>query len=232
VQQDPTFCLTSSIVDPTSREWLCCRDSILYRLVLAYFTAHDHWASQHNITIMYPGHCPTLVRCIPALALSSHSCASSHFIAHLRILSHLHILAHLHIPSRIFAFHRTSSRSITHLRVPVHLRVPSCCKESSFCGHEKAIFTRAVIWAFALWSCMTLPCIARQRHTLSRAYAFSRVPALYRLSTRRTDPCPSTPLVCHTTCCTSVTRTAALLHVITYYRACSPYPFRVRWDLS
>jgi hypothetical protein len=38
-----------------------CRDSILYRLVEAYFTAHDHWASQHNITIMYPGHFPTLV---------------------------------------------------------------------------------------------------------------------------------------------------------------------------
>jgi hypothetical protein len=29
-----------------------CRDSILYRLVLAHFTAHDDWASWHNITIM------------------------------------------------------------------------------------------------------------------------------------------------------------------------------------
>jgi hypothetical protein len=29
-----------------------CRDSILYRLVLAYFMAHNNWASQHNITIM------------------------------------------------------------------------------------------------------------------------------------------------------------------------------------
>jgi hypothetical protein len=57
-----------------------CRDSILYRLVLAYFMAHDHWASQHNITIMYPGH-------FPALALSSHCCASSHSIAHLRVSS-------------------------------------------------------------------------------------------------------------------------------------------------
>jgi len=37
--------------------------------------AHDHWASQHNITIMYPGHFPALARCIPTLALSSHSCA-------------------------------------------------------------------------------------------------------------------------------------------------------------
>jgi hypothetical protein len=68
--------------------------------------------------------------------------------------------------------------------------------------------------------------------TPSRAYAFShlrlaRVPALYHLSSRRTNPCLSTPLVCHTTCCTSVTRTAVLLHVITYYRTCSPDPFRV-----
>jgi len=30
----------------------CCRDSIFYRLILAYFMAHDNWASQHNITIM------------------------------------------------------------------------------------------------------------------------------------------------------------------------------------
>jgi hypothetical protein len=42
------------------RHGACCRDSILYRLVLAYFMAHDHWASQHNITIMYPGHFPAL----------------------------------------------------------------------------------------------------------------------------------------------------------------------------
>jgi len=103
-----------------------CRDSILYRLVLAYFTAHDHWASQHNITIMYPGH-------FPALALSSHCCASSrsrtssHSIAHLhispcifafhcaslRFTTHLCVLAHLHIPSRIFTFHHASLRSRT-----------------------------------------------------------------------------------------------------------------------
>jgi hypothetical protein len=29
-----------------------CRDSILYRLVLAHFMAHDDWASWHNITII------------------------------------------------------------------------------------------------------------------------------------------------------------------------------------
>jgi len=95
-----------------------CRDSILYRLVLAYFMAHDHWASQHNITIMYPGHFPTLAQCIPVLALSSHCRASLRSIAHLRVLTHLHILAHLRISPHIFTFHRTSSRFTVHLCIP------------------------------------------------------------------------------------------------------------------
>jgi hypothetical protein len=94
-----------------------CRDSILYRLVEAYFMAHDHWASQCNITIMYPGHFPALARCIPALALSLHSCASLCFTTHLRV------------SPCIFAFHHASSRFTAHLRVPsrifVHLRVSS-----------------------------------------------------------------------------------------------------------
>jgi hypothetical protein len=89
---------------------------------------------------------------------------------------------------------------------------------------------------------LTLPCIVHQRRTLSCAYmlsraytlsrtscayTFSRIPTLYCLSSRRTNPCLSTPLVHHIPCCTSVTRTAALLHVITYYCTCSPYPFCV-----
>jgi hypothetical protein len=88
-----------------------CRDSILYRLVLAYFTAHDHWASQCNITIMYSGHFPALARCIPALALSLHSCASSRSIAHLRV------------PSRIITFYRASSHFSRIFAFLVHLRV-------------------------------------------------------------------------------------------------------------
>jgi len=43
-----------------------CRDSILYRLVLAYFTAHDNWASQHNITIMCRA-IPHIMRSFPAI---------------------------------------------------------------------------------------------------------------------------------------------------------------------
>jgi hypothetical protein len=54
------------------------------------------------------------------------------------------------------------------------------------------------------------------------------IPVHYRLSSRRADSCPNTPLVCHVPCCTSVIRTAVLLHVITYYCACSPYPFCVQ----
>jgi hypothetical protein len=46
-----------------------CRDSILYRLVLAYFTAHNDWASQHNITIM--------CRVMKAL---SDCCSCNHFL--------------------------------------------------------------------------------------------------------------------------------------------------------
>jgi hypothetical protein len=95
----------------------CCRDSILYRLVEAYFTAHDHWASQCNITIMYPGHFPTLARCIPTLTLSLLSCASSHSIAHIFAFYH----AYLHVPLRIFVFYCTSSRSIMHLRISLRI---------------------------------------------------------------------------------------------------------------
>jgi hypothetical protein len=47
------------------------------------------------------------------------------------------------------------------------------CKESYFCRHGKGLFTQAVHWSFALWSCMTFPCIAHQRCTLSCAYALS-----------------------------------------------------------
>jgi hypothetical protein len=119
-------CNRLNIVSVTLKTKTRCRDSILYRLVLAYFTAHDHWASQCNITIMYPGHFPTLARCIPTLALSSHSWASSHSIAHLRVSPRIfafhrassRFTAHLRVSPRIFAFHRASSRFTAHLRVP------------------------------------------------------------------------------------------------------------------
>jgi hypothetical protein len=104
---------------------------------LAYFTAHDHWASQHNITIMYPGHFPALAQCIPMLALSLHSCASSrsivhifafhhassYLIAHLRILSRISScsIAHLRVLLHIFAFHHASSHFTAHLRVLLHI---------------------------------------------------------------------------------------------------------------
>jgi len=133
-----------------------CRDSILYRLVLAYFTAHNDWASQHNITIMcraipqimcsfpaitrqtqdtFPHSCDAFPRIIVFYCASSHSCASSCFIMHHCIL--LCIFAF----SCIFAFHRASSRFIAHLRVSLcifmfhcaslcsimHLRISSQC---------------------------------------------------------------------------------------------------------
>jgi len=93
-----------------------CRDSILYRLVLAYFTTHDDWASQRNITIM----CrviPHIMRSFPAITRQTQDT-----FPHLRNAfprSRLaRILAHLRVSPCIFAFHRASSRSIAHLRVP------------------------------------------------------------------------------------------------------------------
>jgi len=89
-----------------------CRDSILYRLVLAYFTAHDNWASQHNITIM----CrviPHIMRSFPAITRQTQDT-----FPHLR-----NAFPRL----RIFAFHRASScsrassRSIVHLHIPSHI---------------------------------------------------------------------------------------------------------------
>jgi hypothetical protein len=138
-----------------------CRDSILYRLVLAYFMAHDHWASQRNITIMYPGHFPTLARCIPTLALSLHSCASARSIAHIFAFhcASSHFTVHLRVSLRIFTFHRASSRSITHLCVLVHLHVSPC------------IFAFSCIFAF--------------HHASSRSIAHLRVSSRFSAHHRR-----------------------------------------------
>jgi len=98
-----------------------CRDSILYRLVLAYFTAHDDWASQHNITIM----CrviPHIMRSFPAIMhqtqdtfLHSRNAFPCSRLAR--------ILTHLHVSSCIITFYRASLHSIAHLHVLTHLRV-------------------------------------------------------------------------------------------------------------
>jgi hypothetical protein len=101
---------------------LHCRDSILYRLVLAYFTAHDNWASQHNITIMCRA-IPHIMRSFPAIMHQIHDTflhlcnAFPHSrLAHIHCASS-HSIAHLHVPLRIFAFHHASSRFIVHLRI-------------------------------------------------------------------------------------------------------------------
>jgi len=83
-----------------------CRDSILYRLVLAYFMAHDDWASQHNITIMCRA-IPHIMHSFPAMTCQTHD-----------TFPHLHnafprsrlvcVLAHLHVPSRFSVHHRRS----------------------------------------------------------------------------------------------------------------------------
>jgi hypothetical protein len=96
-----------------------CRDSILYRLVLAYFTAHDDWASQHNITIM----CrviPHIMCSFPAIIHQTqdtflHSCNA---FPRSRLA---HVLMHLCISSCIIAFHRASLRFIMHHHVPSHI---------------------------------------------------------------------------------------------------------------
>jgi len=112
-----------------------CRDSILYRLVLAYFTAHDDWASQHNITIMCRA-IPHIMRSFPAITRQTqdtfpHSCNAflhsrlARVLAHLRVSSRIimfycassRFIAHHHVLSRIFACHRASSHSIAFLRV-------------------------------------------------------------------------------------------------------------------
>jgi len=114
--------------------WGClyrCRDSILYRLVLAYFTAHDHWASQHNITIMCRA-IPHIMHSFPAIMCQTQDTflhsrnafphsrlarvhhASSCSIAHLCIPLCIFV-THLCILSRIFAFYHASLHFITHL---------------------------------------------------------------------------------------------------------------------
>jgi len=130
-----------------------CRDSILYRLVLAYFMAHDDWASQHNITIMCRA-IPHIMHNFPAMTRQTHNTflhlrnafphsrlvrvllriivfyrASSHFIMH------LHILAHLCISSRIIAFYRTS----LHSRASSHSIAHLCISSRIFAFHRNLV---------------------------------------------------------------------------------------------
>jgi hypothetical protein len=86
-------------VDSVSR----CRDSILYRLILGYFTAHDHWASQHNITVMCRT-IPHIMHSFPAIMHQTHdtfphSCNA--FLCSCLVC----VLAHLCVLSCIFTFH-------------------------------------------------------------------------------------------------------------------------------
>jgi hypothetical protein len=118
-----------------------CRDSILYRLVLAYFTAHDDWASQHNITIM----CRAILhimRSFPAITRQTQDTfphsrnafprsryafpRSCNAFLRLRLAR---ILAHLRVSSRIIMFYRASSHVIVHLRMSS--RIFACHRASS-----------------------------------------------------------------------------------------------------
>jgi hypothetical protein len=130
---------------------LCrCRDSILYRLVLAYFTAHDDWASQHNITIMCRA-IPHIMRSFPAITrqtqdtfphlrnafprlrlvrvlahLRVSSCIIAFYHTSLRFIVHHRVLLRIFAFSRIFAFYHASSHFITHLCVPLRFSVHHC----------------------------------------------------------------------------------------------------------
>jgi len=139
-----------------------CRDSILYRLVLAYFTAHDDWASQHNITIMCRA-IPHIMCSFPAITCQTQdtfpcSClvrilvhlhiyhASSRFIAHLRIL------AHLHVSSRIFTFHRNLVRIIA--GASIHCPASSLVRCIPFITISDYVWHHTII--ISLWT-LTLP---------------------------------------------------------------------------
>jgi hypothetical protein len=94
---------------------ICCRDSILYRLVLAYLMAHDNWSSQHNITVM----CRAILHIMcsfPAITRQTHNT-----FPHLHLIR---ILTHLHISSCIFPFHCTSSQEHPSIVQPVPWCVP------------------------------------------------------------------------------------------------------------
>jgi hypothetical protein len=151
--------ITISVYYPPS---IRCRDSILYRLVLAYFTTHDDWASQCNITIM----CrviPHIMRSSPAITRQTqdtflHSCNAFPCPCLARILAHLHVslrifvfhhassrsIAHLHVSPCIFAFHRASSRSIAHLRISSRFSAHHCRSihplSSQFLGASHSVY--------------------------------------------------------------------------------------------
>jgi len=91
---------------------------------LAYFTTHDDWASQHNITIMCRA-IPHIMRSFPAITRQTqdtflHSCNA---FPRSRLAC---VLVHLHVLSCIFAFHCASSRSRASSRLIMHLHVSSC----------------------------------------------------------------------------------------------------------
>jgi hypothetical protein len=147
-----------------------CRDSILYRLVLAYFTAHDDWASQHNITIMCRA-IPHIMRSFPAITrqtqdtfLHSRNAFPRSRLAH--VLVHLHVLSciftfhcayscfipHLRVSSRIFTFHHDLVRIIA--GASIHCPASSLVRHIPFITISDYVWHRTII--ISLWT-LTLP---------------------------------------------------------------------------
>jgi len=142
-----------------------CRDSILYRLVLANFMAHDDWASQHNITIMCRA-IPHIMCSFPAITCQTQDtfphlrnafpCSRlEHILAHLCILVHLRISSrtfiHLHVSSCTFMSYCAYSHFITHLHVlswfSAHHRRSIHPLSSQFLGASHSIY-------YYIWLCL------------------------------------------------------------------------------
>jgi len=160
-----------------------CRDSILYRLVLAYFTAHDDWASQHNITIMCRA-IPHIMCSFPAIMRQTQDTFPrlrlAHILTHLCVLSCIFVfhhassrfIVHLHISLCIFASHPASSCLILHLHISSHIFAFHCdlvriiagasihCPASSLVHRIPFITISDYVWhctiIISLWT-LTLP---------------------------------------------------------------------------
>jgi hypothetical protein len=164
---------------------LRCRDSILYRLVLAYFMAHDDWASPHNITIMCRA-IPHIMRSFPAITHQtqdtfphSHNAFPrsrlAHILVHLRVPSHIfvshrassHPIAHLCISLRIFTSHHASSHFTAHLRIPSHFFM---------FHHASSRFTTHLHISLHIFAF---------HHTSSRFIAHLRIPSQFSAHHRR-----------------------------------------------
>jgi hypothetical protein len=154
-------------------------------------TAHDDWASQHNIAIMCRA-IPHIMCSFPAIMRQTqdtfpHSCNAFPRSRLVHVLVHLRISSCIFVFSCIFTSYCTSSRFITHLHV-------SSCIFASYCTSSHFIVHLHISLRIFTSHCASLRLIAHL-HISSCIFMFHC--DLVRIIAGASIHCPASSLVHH-----------------------------------